>query len=413
MLRIRSHLEEGAIMVRLVTTVLALAILPGFAVAQEPDPDAYLVHVVVPGNTLWDLAERYYGDAFAWPRIREANRSQILDPDLICPDQQFQIPDVPRPDATAVALIDWTPTLICPGLELMIPVTAGVEDVLPGPEIDADAAPGVVSDVVVTTTVVGPPPPEARVVRRGISRDRRSVFYRDPNAISVSQMVEEEEYVLFSRTSVWSAEWLGPEVSADVQSSGRLQSFVAQNDMRTGIPYTQVRLTLEPGTRVRLGDALQIFRPVRTARGLGTIFRPTGVLSITRVEAGSVEGVILQSFDRVQLGDQIRTAPAYDLVPGQVPGAVARCTSATIIEFRGVHELYGLQEVVMIDKGAADGVDVGDEYVAFAGDGVTEQAVARMRVVLTENSTSSARIVGMVEPVFQSGAEVHLDRKMR
>ena len=67
----------------------------------------------------------------------------------------------------------------------------------------------------------------------------------------------------------------------------------------------------------------------------------------------------------------------------------------------------------MIDKGAADGVDVGDEYVAFAGDGVTEQAVARMRVVLTENSTFSARIVGMVEPVFQIGAEVHLDRRMR
>jgi hypothetical protein len=146
---------------------------------------------------------------------------------------------------------------------------------------------------------------------------------------------------------------------------------------------------------------------------LGTIFRPTGVLSITRVEAGSVEGVVLQSFDRVILGDQIRTAPAYDLVPGQVPGAVARRTSATIIEFGGVHELYGPQEVVMIDKGAADGVDVGDEYVAFAGDGVTEQAIARMRVVLTENSTSSARIVGMVEPVFQIGTEVHLDRKMR
>lgn len=409
-------------MVRLVTTVLALAILPGFAVAQEPAPDAYLVHVVVPGNTLWDLAERYYGDAFAWPRIHEANRSQILNPDLICPEQQFQIPDIPQPDATAVALIDWTPTLICPGQELMIPVTdgsedvvagaAGPEDVVPGPEVDAEAAPGVVSDVVVTTPDVGPPPAEARVVRRGMSRDRRSVFYRDPNASSVAQLAEEEDYLLFSRASVWSAEWLGPEVAAEVQSSGRVRSFVAQGQ-RTGIPYTQVRLTLEPGARVRLGDALQIFRPVRTVKGLGTIFRPTGVLSVTRIDASSVEGVVLQSFDRVRLGDQIRPAPAFDLVPGQVPRAVARRTSATIIEFGGVHELYGPHEVVMIDKGAADGVDVGDEYVAFAGDGVTEQAVARLRVVLTENSTSSARIVDMVEPVFQIGSEVHLDRKMR
>ena len=67
----------------------------------------------------------------------------------------------------------------------------------------------------------------------------------------------------------------------------------------------------------------------------------------------------------------------------------------------------------MIDKGAVDGVDVGDEYVAFSGDGSTEEVIARLRVVLTESSTSSARIVSVEEPVFQIGTEVHLDRKMR
>ena len=404
-------------MVRLVTTALALAILPGFTTAQEPAPDAYLVHVVVPGNTLWDLAFFYYGDPFAWPRIHEANQSQILDPDLICPDQQFEIPGIPQPDATAVAVADWTPTLICPGQELLIPVAADpvaadpvAVDPVPGPEIGPDPE-AVVSDVVVTTPLVDAPP-QPVVVRSGLTRDRRSVFYRDPN-VTVTRQTEEQEYLLVSRASVWSAEWLGPAEPGEVESSGRIQSFVTEGDLRTALPYTRVRFTMEPGSGVRLGDALQIFRPARLSRGLGTIFRPTGVLSVIRVEASAVEGVVLASFDRVQIGDVVRPAPAFDLVPGEAPQSVARRTSAEVIEFGSERQLYGPWEIVMIDKGAVDGVDVGDEYVAFSGDGSTEEVIARLRVVLTESSTSSARIVSVEEPVFQIGTEVHLDRKMR
>ena len=48
--------------------------------------------VVQPGNSLWRLAERLYGDGFAYGRIYEANRDQIEDPDLIFPGQIFRIP---------------------------------------------------------------------------------------------------------------------------------------------------------------------------------------------------------------------------------------------------------------------------------------------------------------------------------
>lgn len=48
---------------------------------------------VVPGDTLSGIAERVYGDASLWPRIFEANRHQIHDPDLIFPDQVLRIPE--------------------------------------------------------------------------------------------------------------------------------------------------------------------------------------------------------------------------------------------------------------------------------------------------------------------------------
>ncbi len=49
-------------------------------------------HRVVGGDTLSALAQQVYGDASQWPRIFEANRDQILNPDLIFPGQVLRIP---------------------------------------------------------------------------------------------------------------------------------------------------------------------------------------------------------------------------------------------------------------------------------------------------------------------------------
>lgn len=49
-------------------------------------------YVVVAGDSLSRIAKRYYGDAKKWPRIHEANRHIISNPDLIHPGQRLVIP---------------------------------------------------------------------------------------------------------------------------------------------------------------------------------------------------------------------------------------------------------------------------------------------------------------------------------
>jgi nucleoid-associated protein YgaU len=49
----------------------------------------YRVH---PGDSLWDISARAYGDPFKWRAIYQANRSGISDPDLIYPNQELTIP---------------------------------------------------------------------------------------------------------------------------------------------------------------------------------------------------------------------------------------------------------------------------------------------------------------------------------
>ena len=50
------------------------------------------VYVVVSGDSLSKIAQREYGNANQWPRIYEANRDLLKDPDKIYPGQKLRIP---------------------------------------------------------------------------------------------------------------------------------------------------------------------------------------------------------------------------------------------------------------------------------------------------------------------------------
>jgi nucleoid-associated protein YgaU len=49
--------------------------------------------VVQPGNSLWRIARRVYGEGMRYSVIYEANLGQIRDPDLIYPGQIFTLPE--------------------------------------------------------------------------------------------------------------------------------------------------------------------------------------------------------------------------------------------------------------------------------------------------------------------------------
>jgi nucleoid-associated protein YgaU len=44
------------------------------------------------GETLWKIAEQYYGDGALYPKIFEANRDILKDPDRINIGQKLRIP---------------------------------------------------------------------------------------------------------------------------------------------------------------------------------------------------------------------------------------------------------------------------------------------------------------------------------
>jgi murein DD-endopeptidase MepM/ murein hydrolase activator NlpD len=60
----------------------------------EPDPPEPIKrkYLVLPGDTLWAIAEFYYGDGAHWRMIWDANKEKIANPNLIRPWQLLNIP---------------------------------------------------------------------------------------------------------------------------------------------------------------------------------------------------------------------------------------------------------------------------------------------------------------------------------
>ncbi len=354
-------------MARLKVVLAALVILPGFVSGQQSP----LNHTVIRGETLWGLAQRYYQDAFLWPRIWEANRAGVADPHWIYPAQ----------------------VLVIPGLDG--PAVIGAVDVQPGQR-----------------PLMADPDPEPEI--EGDARmQNRTVFYRDPDIGTGVTRTEELPHLAVPRHTVYSAEWLVTD--DDVGFIGTIDSFVGAGRLRTALPYTLVQIGMDDAGGMAIGDRLQSFRPGRVLGGIGQVMTPTSVLTVTRIEEAGVVAVVLDAFDRVREEDMIRPAPAFDLRPGDASELISAGGTAQILGFGVRHVIQNMGDIAFLDQGEAQGLSVGDEYILYTSnaEGWSGDVAGRLQVVGTRENTASARIVGIVSPIFVAGLTVHLDRKMR
>ncbi|HEX6038461.1 LysM domain-containing protein [Longimicrobium sp.] len=72
--------------------VAAAALLAAAPLAAQDAPSQERVHVVRPGETLWDIARNYLNDPFLWPEIFRLNADVVEDPARIYPSERLVLP---------------------------------------------------------------------------------------------------------------------------------------------------------------------------------------------------------------------------------------------------------------------------------------------------------------------------------
>jgi len=393
-------------MLRSVALLSALLLLPGIVSAQEEPVAQQGTHEVVKGETLWALAERYLGDPFRWPLIFEANQDRIEDPHWIYPHQIFIIPGLRGEPARVVE----------------------VEVMPPGQE-----APAVPAEPMTAYQEMPPcPGPSGRTVfYQGGDADRgcaisiptdaeRTAFYGDPfrSAASLSGITR-DRFLAVPRQLVYSTPWLETDWEAEIPSLGTVIQLSGVDPERTprdrATIFEKVHVEPETGVQLHVGDLLQTYMIGRSEELLGQVVKPTGILVVTDIEEGGVVAAVSAEFDRVRVGQRIRQVPGFQLEPGQAAMDVESDLWANILGFDITGALQGFGAVAFLDVGEGEGIETGDEFIAYVnrGDGWSGQEAARLQVVLVTEETTSARVIGVTEPVLAPGTELRLVKKMQ
>jgi nucleoid-associated protein YgaU len=94
-LRVDEIAEDGSVASRLETPFQREPVQTILALVQQEGGLGSPVRLVTvqPGNTLWGISRRSYGEGTFYVRVFEANKARIRDPDLIYPGQVFTVPD--------------------------------------------------------------------------------------------------------------------------------------------------------------------------------------------------------------------------------------------------------------------------------------------------------------------------------
>lgn len=338
--------------------------------AQTVEPEASRVHVVRPGDTLWDLARYYLLDPYLWPAIHSLNRDQVPDPHWIFPLERLRIPG-------AAVQHSFGPTE---------PHSHGAE------------TSGIGARTVFFDHARAEPSGSAAAPSEAIRARSQEGAPVVPRALfhSAGRLVSDSELSIVGQL-------IGPVAPSPVGSR-----FTPQIQ-----PYDLVELRVSGD--LAPGDRVQLLRPVRRLEPYGRIFLASGSARILEIADGTARAEVDFFYDRVEVGDLAVPFPVYE-VPGGAPVA-AEGVQGTLLAFAHPQPLPAQDDIAFVNVGRASGVREGDEFLAYRRGGRPMQGahdveIARLQVIRADASTSAVRVLELRQPALEAGLPIRLIARM-
>lgn len=320
--------------------LLIVILTPALSSAQSAEIREYTVHR---GDTLWEISGKELNDTFLWPKVWKENPG-ITDPDKIYPGQMIRIPlyllQQETPDEQAVS-------------------TASPEH--------HDAA-----------------VPEMKA--------------QEPSSASIAETRESEPIVLnelIGKSLLMSSGYISDTVRGigTIYGSPDERNLFGNNDI----------VYVKTDSLVKVGDRFYIVRPGTlvkhpvSGKVLGYVVEIRGIAEITRFEYGETKAKIIQIFDEVEAGDLLD--PYYEINPPLIAGDFRKPDiKGTVVASQNLKRINGNYDIVYIDKGQKDGVEIGDVLQTLI---IGEHTIPNslIQVINCRDTTATAIVRSFTHPV--------------
>lgn len=348
---------------------------PGVAAAQaaaQAPVERPATHTVKKGDTLWDLANTYLGDAYQWPQIYQLNKDLIKDPHWIYPGQEFRLPGGTATAATSQ-----------PGAGL--PRAEGA---------DARAA----------MTVFNP--------------DRYRAQRAGPSALLAT----------VKRTAVRPGDYIASPFMLDVGGpvgAGRLDGTAEP----IGVSMTaslrpiqlreQVLITMPRGMAPTQGARLMTYRLGPVIQGQGQVVIPTGVVNImSATDSTHAMGTLTHKFEDVFAAQGAIPLDTLAMAMNVFPTRVEFGIATRVVWVYGSPALVNEGHSLIFAAGSAQGLVPGDqlslrlERAGNTADSDADEEIAVAQVTRVTRWGASAIVIDARAAGVAPGVRAHVSAKM-
>jgi hypothetical protein len=372
-------------------TLLALA-AGGLAAqsldAQEARPTS---HTVVKGDNLWDLANKYLGNAFLWPEIYRLNRDVVEDPHWIYPGEVLRLPGAEPVVAEAPTLPPTQPPAGVPQTTTTTRREPGPTVFSQRPAVAATSRPGAASVTGVINAYVQP------TLRAG--------------EVLVAPYVEREG---------------GPRGFGRILKFGELAGVTEASNRVRFQPFD--RLFIEPpvGHVAPEGERYLTYKLGPVIEDMGQVVIPTGIVEVVRAARTNESAIakIVRTFNEVTIDDRLIPIDTAGVGTTVRPNRVADGPSTEIMWIYGDPELPTVQHFIVLGVSSKNGVKMGDEFLIYrprprlrAREGEEQSydpeiPIGKAQVVRSTPHGVTAVILGQGQPVIEEGMTARITARM-
>ncbi len=323
-------------------------------------PEGSKTHIVQKGDTLWDLAGKYLGNPYAWPQIWELNQ-WIKDPHWIYPGDPLII-DLARAVATAGSV----------------------------PEAVANLQPD-----------------QRRADPGAVRRPELGFSFQD--FIQLPFLAPEGAEAHYKGQGAYT---ITSNKRQDRQFLGEGEVVYVNGGVDQGLKVGDRFLVLKTVAR-------KLMHPTIAKKNLGDVIKQAGVVRVITAQSKGSVAVIERCLDTIEIGDRLVKFVEPANIPLQMRTDISEpvkvAANASVVVYARDAKLHAAGgDMIIVDKGANDGLKVGDVLLAVrvrifpVGSGTEKQPptettthyLGQALVVRTDAQTATCRVLRSAEEIL-------------